>query len=93
MFHDRLGEEDALTKESQAFLSSLASSASRVAQMEKAGVLTNKPQQRAPEPRPVRETRPSPATASLGDHSVDELVQYIQGGAAPGKNKKKNTRT
>lgn len=93
VFHDRLGEEDALTKESQAFLSSLASSASRVAQMEKAGVLTNKPQQRAPEPRPVRETRPSPATASLGDHSVDELVQYIQGGAAPGKNKKKNTRT
>ncbi|WFD34684.1 Intracellular distribution of mitochondria [Malassezia cuniculi] len=88
VFQDRLGEEDALTKESHAFLSSLASSATRVAQMEKAGLLTQKPEQRAPEPRPVRQSQPSQA-ASLGSYSVDELVQYIQGGAAPGKAKSK----
>lgn len=88
VFHDRLGAEDNMTKESHTFLSSLTTSATRVAQLEKADALAPKLQQRPPAPRPAREKEPDRSTASLGDHSISELVQYIQGGAAPGKNKK-----
>lgn len=49
VFHERLGDEDALTKESQAFLSSLATSAVRVAKFEQAA--TNAPRRGAPRGR------------------------------------------
>ena len=66
IFHERLGDEDALTKESQAFLTSLTSSAVRVARFEQAG-RTHGVVRGAPRGRPARGTgRGLPRTAGRG---------------------------
>ncbi|WFD33129.1 Intracellular distribution of mitochondria [Malassezia sp. CBS 17886] len=80
ILRERLGDEDALTKESQTFLSSLTTSAVRVAKLEAAA---RQQVARTPLRAPPRALEPaserSSALPSLGDRSIDELVEYIQG--------------
>lgn len=87
IFQARLGDEDALTKESQAFLKGLTASAVRVAQLEQAAKAQQAAdlvaaQARARTERVAQTRRTTHANPQLADRSIDELVQFIQG--APG---------
>merc|ERR1711977_790455 len=83
----RLGAEDALTQESQSFLSALASSAVRVAKLENAAKQQHAHDivRAASSSRSAHTQRTSShvhANPALANRSLDELVDYIQG--APG---------
>lgn len=84
VFNDRLGAEDALTKESQAFLSGLAASAVRMAKLEEVAKHQHAQQlvaaSKASKPKPA--TSAPRARPSMGERSIDDLVEFIQG--APG---------
>ena len=87
IFQDRLGAEDALTQESQSFLSALASSAVRVAKLENAAKQQHAHDivRAASSSRAAHTQRTSShvhANPALANRSLDELVEYIQG--APG---------
>ena len=87
IFQARLGDEDALTKESHAFLRGLTASAVRVAQLEHAAKAQQTAdlvaaQLRARTERAAQARRTTHANPQLADRSIDELVQFIQG--APG---------
>ncbi|WFD24292.1 Intracellular distribution of mitochondria [Malassezia equina] len=87
IFQARLGDEDALTKESHVFLKGLTASAVRVAQLEhvakeqQAAELAAA-QMRARTERTAQSRRTTHANPQLADRSIEELVQFIQG--APG---------
>ena len=87
IFQDRLGADDALTQESQSFLSALASSAVRVAKLESAAKQQHAHDivRAASSSRSAHTQRTSShvhANPALANRSLDELVDYIQG--APG---------
>ncbi|WFD20619.1 Intracellular distribution of mitochondria [Malassezia caprae] len=87
IFQARLGDEDALTKESEAFLKGLTASAVRVAQLEQAAKAQQTAdlvaaQARARTERAAQARRTTHGNPQLADRSIDELVQFIQG--APG---------
>lgn len=94
IFQDRLGADDPLTKESQTFLSGLATSAVRVAKLDQvsskqqhARDLVNAASSRRSQHQPTHAPQHSSSTTAhanpaLANRSIDELVAYIQG--APG---------
>ena len=82
--YERLGADDALTKESEAFLSSLASSAVRVARMQKDARVraAREPLEalRGATSGELDAPAPSvPAPPESASRSIDDLVRYIQG--------------
>ncbi|KAL4399186.1 Intracellular distribution of mitochondria [Malassezia pachydermatis] len=87
VFKACLGDEDPLTKESEAFLSGLAASAVRMAKVEEAARHQHVRELVAASQAPRTQTttaasRTVHANPALADRSLDDLVQYIQG--APG---------
>ncbi|GAC97604.1 hypothetical protein PHSY_005190 [Pseudozyma hubeiensis SY62] len=101
VFEARLGKDDAQTKESEAFCSSLAASAVRVAKLEKEA---SERQARLPAsrrgngaiagaPSAIAGTAASSASANgTANKSLDEIVRFIQGGSngSPAKSKGKS---
>lgn len=94
IFTERLGKDDALTQESQSFLSSLASSAVRVAKLERVAREQHARELVAARSRGARgaraEQRVVQPDAALADRPIDELVQFIQG--APGTGMSRSAR-
>ena len=104
VFEERLGKDDAQTKESEAFCSSLAASAVRVAKLEKEA---SERQARLPASRRGNSNAGGGAAAITGagttasgngtaNKSLDEIVRFIQGGSngsvAKAKGKSKASR-
>ncbi|EST05299.1 CLU domain protein [Kalmanozyma brasiliensis GHG001] len=104
VFEARLGKEDAQTKESEAFCSSLAASAVRVAKLEKeasarqarlggTGLANGRRVNGATAaPGAIAGAAPTAAAGANQNKSLDEIVKFIQGGAngtPTGKNKSK----
>ncbi|KAN0065843.1 Intracellular distribution of mitochondria [Thecaphora frezii] len=92
VFEERLGKEDAQTKESEAFCLSLAASAVRVAKLEKeakanearkGGFGIGAARQRTAASGAGGSAIPEAvATEGASNRSLDEIVKYIQGGAS-----------
>ena len=91
VFEERLGKEDAQTKESEAFCLSLAASAVRVAKLEKEAQAHEARQgafgigaarQRTAGAAPGRIGGGAPVPDAQSNRSLDEIVKYIQGGAS-----------
>ncbi|PWN49339.1 hypothetical protein IE53DRAFT_150850 [Violaceomyces palustris] len=105
VFEERLGKDDAQTKESEAFCSSLAASAVRVAKLEKEakarearsggfGINANGISRNAVPPSAAAAASPARKSTVGGEQvanrSLDDIVKYIQGGGnAPSPSRNK----
>ena len=98
VFEERLGKEDAQTKESEAFCSSLAASAVRMAKLEKEATARQARQGVLGMPAArrgdggVASAAPTANANAVSNKSLDEMVRFIQGGSnsSPAKTKGKS---